>query len=71
LLTTSAPKVIQIGYLVCQKGTDVRELKITCRCKAVDAQSMNAERAFLKVLLGKSDGDVVSFGNGFEVVKVE
>jgi len=27
--------------------------------------------AFLNALLGKSEGDMVSFGNGFEVVRVE
>jgi hypothetical protein len=35
-----------------------------------DAQFMNAESAFVRALIGKSEGDEVKFGNGFEVVKV-
>lgn len=66
-----APKVIQIGSVVSLKALDGRELKIACGSKAADAQSMNAESAFVKALLGKKEGDWVAFGNGFEVVKID
>jgi hypothetical protein len=69
--TAFAPKVIQIGSVVLLKATDGRELKIACGCKADGAQTMNAESAFVKAMLGKEAGDEVKFGNGFEVVKIE
>jgi hypothetical protein len=63
-------KTIAIGSVVILKSKDGKEIKVACGVKAGDAQSLKIDGAFLNVLLGKSEGDMVSFGNGFEVVKI-
>ncbi len=63
-------KTIAIGSVVTLKSKDGKEIKVACGVKAGDAQSLKMDGAFLNALLGKSEGDKVSFGNGFEVVKI-
>ena len=64
-------KTIAIGSIVTLKSKDGKEIKVACGVKASDAQSLKMDGAFLNALLGKSEGDMVNFGNGFEVVRVE
>ena len=64
-------KTIAIGSIVTLKSKEGKEIKVACGTKASDAQSLKMDGAFLNALLGKSVGDMVSFGNGFEVVRVE
>jgi hypothetical protein len=66
----SGKKIVKLGSVVWLKAADGKEIKIACGTKVADAQFMNAESAFVRALLGKSEGDEVKFGNGFEVVKV-
>jgi hypothetical protein len=63
-------KTIAIGSVVILKSKEGKEIKVACGVKAGDAQSLKIDGAFLNALLGKSQGDMVSFGNGFEVVKI-
>ncbi len=63
-------KTIAIGSVVTLKSKESKEIKVACGVKAGDAQSLKIDGAFLNALLGKSEGDMVSFGNGFEVVKI-
>jgi hypothetical protein len=67
----SGKKIVKLGSVVWLKAADGKEIKIACGTKEPDAQYMNIESAFVKALLGKSEGDQVRFRNGFEVVKVE
>jgi hypothetical protein len=67
----SGKRIVKLGSVVWLKAADGKEIKIACGTKVPDAQFMNAESAFVKALLGKSEGDEVKFGNGFEVVKVD
>jgi len=63
-------KTIAIGSVVTLKSKEGKEIKVACGVKAGDAQSLKIDGAFLNALLGKSEGDMVNFGNGFEVVKI-
>jgi methylase of polypeptide subunit release factors len=67
----SGKKIVKLGSVVWLKAADGKEIKIACGTKVADAQFMNAESAFVKALLEKSEGDQVKFGNGFEVVKID
>lgn len=66
-----AKNVIKLGSVVLLKSTDGKEIKIACGSKFDGAQSLQPDSAFVKALLGKKVGDEVSFGNGFEVVKID
>ena len=61
----------QILIVVLLKSLDGKEIKVACGVSASDAQSLKMDGAFAKALLGKSEGDKVDFGKGFEVVNVD
>jgi hypothetical protein len=66
----SGKTIVKLGSIVWLKAADGKEIKIACGTKVPNTQFMNAESAFVKALLGKSEGDQVGFGNGFEVLKI-
>ncbi|MEY2792282.1 MAG: hypothetical protein RJA76_274 [Bacteroidota bacterium] len=66
----SGKKIVKVGSVVWLKAADGKEIKIACGARVSDAQFMNAESALVKALLGKSEGDEIDFGNGFEILKI-
>jgi transcription elongation GreA/GreB family factor len=69
--SSTVSKVIKQGSVVFLKSSDGKEIKVACGVNAADAQSLKMDGAFAEALLGKSEGDKVDFGNGFEVVKID
>jgi methylase of polypeptide subunit release factors/transcription elongation GreA/GreB family factor len=62
---------IQVGSVVKLQSKDGRVINIACGIQSSDAQSLKTESAFVQALLGKSVGQWVKFGNGFEVLGIE
>jgi hypothetical protein len=69
--SSTVEKVIKHGSVVFLKSSDGKEIKVACGVNATNAQSLKMDGAFALTLLGKSEGDEIKFGNGFEVVKVQ
>jgi transcription elongation GreA/GreB family factor len=62
---------IQVGSVVKLQSKDGRVIKIACGIHSSEAQSLKTESAFVQALLGKSVGQWVKFGNGFEILGIE
>uniref|UniRef100_UPI004047E259 Eco57I restriction-modification methylase domain-containing protein n=1 Tax=Algoriphagus sp. TaxID=1872435 RepID=UPI004047E259 len=62
---------IQVGSVVKLQSKDGRIINIACGIQSSDAQSLKTESAFVQALLGKSVGQWVKFGNGFEVLEIK
>ena len=63
--------VVKQGSVVLLKSSDGKEIKVAFGVNINDAQTLKMDGAFAKALLGKSEGNKVDFGKGFEVVSVD
>jgi methylase of polypeptide subunit release factors len=68
--TSNSSKIIGFGSIVTLMATNGKTLHISCGVGKQGVQTIELESGLYKAIEGKSEGDYIQFGNGFNVVKV-
>ena len=67
---SNSSKIIGFGSIVTLMATNGKTLHISCGVGKQGVQTIELESGLYKAIDGKSEGDYIQFGNGFNVVKV-
>jgi hypothetical protein len=67
---SNSSKIIGFGSIVTLMANNGKTLHISCGVGKQGVQTIELESGLYKAIEGKSEGDYIQFGNGFNVVKV-